>query len=105
MAVYGGIVALGTALGMYVAPWLPNDLKKRFTNRQSSSKEEVWGSACRLVAGLQEFLAKTSKGLREHLGDAAGHAVLTFEEEDRVRNMLGLPPGAAVSPGVPDGQG
>lgn len=102
MAVYGGIVALGTAMGMYVAPWLPNDLKKRFTGKQSSSKDEVWGAACTVVAGLQDLLGRTAKGFREHLGDAAGHAVLTFEEIDRVRNMLGLPAGAAVGPGASD---
>ena len=102
MAVYGGIVALGTAMGMYVAPWLPNDLKKRFTGKQSSSKEEVWAAVARCVAGLPALLERTAKGFREHLGDAAGHAVLTFEEINRVRNMLGLPAGAAVGPGVSD---
>lgn len=99
MAVYGGIVALGTAMTMYVAPWLPNDLKKKFTGKMSSSKEEVWEAVAARLPGLQELLAKSSKGFREHLGDAAGHALLTFAELDRLRHMLGLPVGAPVCGG------
>lgn len=96
MVVYGGIVALGTALSMYVAPWLPNDLKKVFTGRQSSSKEEVWEALAARLPGLRDLLDKSPKSAREHLGDAAGHALLTFAELDRLRHLLGLPAGSPV---------
>lgn len=89
MAVYGGVLAVGVALGLYVTPWLPNDLKKRFTGRQSSSKEDVWESICREVQGASKMIDNCPKSLREHVGDAAGHAVLTLEEARRIRKFVG----------------
>lgn len=90
MAVYGGLIFWALTHGMFVAPFLPADLKKRFCGKQSASKLEVISEMCQLVVGLEELLALIPKSKREHCADAAGHAYLVLEEIDRVRVMLGL---------------
>lgn len=90
MAVYGGLIFWALTHGMFVAPFLPSDLKKRFCGRQSASKQDVISEMCQLVVGLEDLLASIPKSKREHVADGAGHAYLVLEEIDRMRVMLGL---------------
>ena len=90
MGVYVGIQFWGWTRGMYVAPFLPNDLKKRFCGKQSASKFAVEQAICQEIYGLAELLSSIAKGQREHVADASGHAVLMLEDVDRLRQMLGV---------------
>jgi Holliday junction resolvasome RuvABC endonuclease subunit len=91
MAVYGGLIFWGLTMNMFVAPFLPGDLKRRFCGKLSASKADMVSEMCQIVTGMEELLAGIPKGQREHVGDAAGHAFLVLEEIDKMRNMLGLP--------------
>ena len=90
LAVYGGLIFWALTHRMFVAPFLPDDLKRRFCGRKSASKEEMIKAMCGLVVGLEEMLDAVVKTKREHLADAAGHAFLVLEEIDEMRLMLGL---------------
>jgi len=90
MAVYGGFIFWALSRGMFVAPFLPADVKRRFCGNLSASKQDVISEMCQVVAGLEEVLAGVVKSQREHVADAAGHAFLVLEEIDRTREMLGL---------------
>ncbi len=90
MAVYGGLIFWALTLGMYVAPFLPLDIKKRFCGKMSASKTDVISEMCQLVANLEEILAGMPKTQREHVADAAGHAFLVLEEIDKTKEMLGI---------------
>lgn len=88
--VYGGIIFWAHTANLYVTPFLPTDLKKRFCGKLSASKEEVEETLCKLIQGLRELLDSNPKGKREHLADAAGHAYLVMEEVAQHRKLLGL---------------
>lgn len=90
MGVYGGLVFWALTHGMFVAPFLPSDLKRRFCGKQAASKQDVASEMCQLIGGLEELLAGITKSKREHVADAAGHAYLVLEEIDKMRLMLGL---------------
>ena len=88
--VFGGIIFWAHTLKLYVAPFLPTDLKKFFCNKTSASKKEVEEKLCFLVQGLKEALEDIPKTKREHVADAAGHAYLILEEVEQHRKMLGI---------------
>ena len=88
--VFGGIIFWAYCSGLFVAPFLPMDLKKRFCNKKSASKEAVEKSLYKLVDGLEEAVNKIPKTKREHVADAAGHALLVMEEVEEHRKMLGI---------------
>ena len=90
LAVYGGLIFWALTHRMFVAPFLPADLKRRFCGRKSASKREMIHEMCKLVVGLEEILDSVVKSKQEHLADAAGHAYLVLEEIDQVRLMLGV---------------
>ena len=90
LAVYGGAVFWALTHRLFVAPFLPSDLKRRFCGRQSASKQDVLSGLCQLVDGLEDALSGVTKSKREHVADAAGHAYLALEEIDRMRVVLGL---------------
>lgn len=90
MAVYGSVLGWGETVGLFVAAYLPADLKMRFCANKSASKTQVRRALYKQVVGLQELIEAKAKGEHEHLGDAAGHAVLALEETDQMRQMLGL---------------
>lgn len=88
--VYGGVIFWAHSRDLYVAPFLPTDLKKRFCNKKSASKGDVEAVLCQLVPGLAVALDSVAAGRREHIADAAGHAYLVMEEVAEHRKMLGL---------------
>lgn len=90
LGVYGGLIFWALTLKMFVAPFLPADLKRRFCGKKSASKADMVREMCGLVVGLEDLLSSVVKSKREHLADAAGHAFLVLEEIDRVRLMLGV---------------
>lgn len=90
LAVYGGFVFWALTHGMFVAPFLPSDVKKRFCGKVAASKEEVIHEMCKLVIGLRELLESVPKTKREHIADAAGCAFLVLEEIDKMKIMLGV---------------
>lgn len=90
MAVYGGTIFWALSRGMFMAPFLPADVKRRFCGKLSASKQDVISEMCQLVANLEEVLAGVIKSQREHVADAAGHAFLVLEEIDKTKKMLGL---------------
>jgi len=90
LAVYGGVLWWALSRGLFVAPFVPSDLKKRFGGSKSASKEAVEAGLCREVEGLKELIVKIPKTQREHVADAAGHAFLVLEEVYRTKQMLGL---------------
>ena len=90
MAVYGGLIFWALTMSMFVAPFLPGDLKRRFCGKLAASKQDVISEMCQLVANLEDVLAGVPKTQREHVADAAGHAFLVLEEIDKTREMLGL---------------
>lgn len=88
--VYGGILYYAYANNMFVAPFLPLDLKRRFVGKQSASKLDVANGLFPLVDGLETMISVVPKTKREHVVDAAGHAFLVFEEIDKTRELLGI---------------
>lgn len=70
--------------------FLPSDLKKRFCGKQSASKDDVAAQLFTEVENLEALVLKVPGGMREHVTDAAGHAVLALEEVRKMRRMLGL---------------
>jgi Holliday junction resolvasome RuvABC endonuclease subunit len=90
--VYGGIIFWARASNIYCAPYIPQDLKRRFCGNQSGSKLAVASVVMQLIVGAPEAYLATNKTQREHVGDALGHAVLVLEEIDRVRKIVrGMP--------------
>lgn len=90
--VYGGILFWAKCKDLYCAPYLPQDLKRRFCGNQSGSKVKVASEASSMVLGASVAYLATNKGNREHVGDALGHAILVLEEIDRVRKIVrGMP--------------
>jgi Holliday junction resolvasome RuvABC endonuclease subunit len=88
--VYGGVIFWAHTTNLYVAPFLPSDLKQRFCGSQKASKENVEESLYSMVDGLETTIQTIPKGQREHVADAAGHALLVMQEVDNHRKMLGL---------------
>jgi len=88
--VYGGVLYYAYSQNMFVAPFLPLDLKRRFVGRQSASKLDVAEGLYPLVDGLENMISVLPKTKREHAVDAAGHAFLVFEEIDKTRELLGI---------------
>lgn len=88
--VYGGILFWCFTRGVYVVPFLPSDLKKRFCDKKNASKKEVEDRISFLVQGMHEALQTIPKTKREHVADAAGHAILALEEVEEYRNIIGL---------------
>jgi len=88
--VYGGILYFAYSRHMFVAPFLPLDLKRRFAGKKGASKIEVAEGLYPLVSGLEDMISALPKSKREHAVDAAGHAFLVFEEIDKTRELLGI---------------
>jgi len=91
LGIYCGVLWWAWERQLYVAGFLPADLKKRFCGKQSASKEEVAKAIQHGVVGLPGILSglKNEK-LEEHVADAVGHAVLVLDEIDATKTMLGL---------------
>lgn len=90
--VYGGVIFWAKSQGIYCAPYIPQDLKRRFCGKQSGSKQEVAAVAAVMVEGAWEAYLATAKTRQEHVGDALGHSILVLEEVDRVRKIVrGMP--------------
>lgn len=88
--VYGGILYYAYSQNMFVAPFLPLDLKRRFAGKKGASKLDVADGLYPLVTGLEDMISVLPKTKREHAVDAAGHAFLVFEEIDKTRELLGI---------------
>ena len=87
--VYGGVVMWALTQGLYVAPFLPADLKKRFTGQRSASKDDVAKQIGAEIVNFNNLLAAIPKTQREHASDAAGQALLAYEDAEEQRRQLG----------------
>lgn len=90
MAVYGGVIWWALSTGRVIAPFLPQDLKRRFCGTQSAGKDQVAAQACKVVRGLQRALDGVCDSKQEHLGDAACVAVLMLEDVFELRRTVGI---------------
>lgn len=90
LAVYGGILYWAWSRDLFVTPFLPTDLKKEFGATMSASKEEVRAGVSARVDGLAELFAAVPRAQREHVGDAAGHALLVLSEIENTWAALGM---------------
>lgn len=88
--VYGGVLSYAYAKQLWVMPFLPSDLKKRFVGKQSGSKLDVATGLYPLIQDMEYSISKLPKTKREHAVDAAGHAFLVLEEIDKTRELLGI---------------
>lgn len=88
--IYGGVLYFAYSRNMFVAPFLPLDLKRRFVGKQGASKRDVALGMFPLISNLETLVKKVPKTKQEHVVDAAGHAFLVLEEVDKTREMLGI---------------
>ena len=89
--VFGAIEAIARVHKIPVFVFQPSDLKVHFGGRKGASKDEVRTGVERIVSGLAEDIAERvpQKALKEHVGDAAAHAVLGVEAYLELRLNLG----------------
>lgn len=88
--VFGGICFWAMCNGIYIAPFLPLDLKSRFCDVKNASKLDVENALRKEVIGFDVEINKYSKTKREHISDATGHAILLLEEINRNRVMFSI---------------
>jgi Holliday junction resolvasome RuvABC endonuclease subunit len=88
--VYGVVYGLGRAHDCTVLPFWPGDLKRKLAGKASASKDEVAAVVLGEVAGLAELLRGIPRTQREHVTDAAGHALLGLREMQAMRRMMGM---------------
>jgi len=86
--VYGGILFWALSKQLYVVPFLPSDIKRRF-GKQDKSKEGIQLALFNEVLGFQEEIHKYPKTKREHVSDATAHAVLLIEEIQKNKIFIG----------------
>jgi Holliday junction resolvasome RuvABC endonuclease subunit len=86
--VYGGVLFWALSRQLYVAPFFPNDIKKRF-GKKDKSKEGIQLAVESEVSNFYEEIHKYSKTKREHVSDATAHAVLLIEEIQKNRVFIG----------------
>ena len=90
LGVYGGILWWSFCGGFHVAPFIPQDLKRRFCGSQSGTKEQVIKSIAKLVKRFDEERIKICASDQEHFSDAVGVAVLMLEDVFEMRKQLGV---------------
>lgn len=88
--VYGGVLFYGISKGIYTAPFMPMDVKRRFCVPNGTSKEDVIASLRTTVHGFTNYIDNYPKTKREHVADATAHAVLMIEEILANRVMFGI---------------
>lgn len=88
--VYGGVCFWAFCHGIYVAPFLPVDVKSRFCKTKGASKNDVETALREEVKGFSAVIDSYLKTKREHVSDATGHAVLLLEEINRNRVMFSI---------------
>lgn len=89
--VYGGICWYGYTQGILVLPFLPADLKRRVAGKVSASKQAVQQALnTNVFPQLNQRLQQFPMGKREHIADAAGHALLAVEEVFALRQQMAL---------------
>jgi len=86
--VYGGVLFWALSRQLYVAPFFPNDIKKRF-GKKDKSKEGIQLAVESEVLSAYEEIHKYSKTKREHVSDATAHAVLLIEEIRKNKIFIG----------------
>jgi Holliday junction resolvasome RuvABC endonuclease subunit len=86
--VYGGVLFWALSRQLYVAPFFPNDIKKRF-GKKDKSKEGIQLAVESEVLSAYEEIHKYSKTKREHVSDATAHAVLLIEEIKKNKIFIG----------------
>jgi Holliday junction resolvasome RuvABC endonuclease subunit len=86
--VYGGVLFWALSRQLYVAPFFPNDIKKRF-GKKDKSKEGIQLALESDVSNFYEEIHKYSKTKREHVSDATAHAVLLIEEIRKNKIFIG----------------
>jgi len=90
LGVYGGILWWSFCCGFHAAPFIPQDLKRRFCGKQSGTKEEVIRALSRIVDGFDEKRMKICESDQEHFADAVGVAILMLEDVFEMRKQLGV---------------
>jgi len=88
--VFGGICFWAFCNNIYLAPFLPLDLKTRFCKAGNSTKEDVENALRNEVIGFSSEIAKYGKTKQEHISDATGHSILLLEEITRNRVMFSI---------------
>jgi Holliday junction resolvasome RuvABC endonuclease subunit len=86
--VYGGILFWAFSKQLYVAPFLPSDIKRRF-GKKDKSKDGIQFAVGQEVLGFSNEINKYPKTKREHVSDATAHAVLLIEEILKNRIFIG----------------
>lgn len=90
LGVYGGILWWSFCGGFHAAPFIPQDLKRRFCGGQSGSKEQVAKQLAKIVVGFSERLEAICETDKEHFSDAVAVAVLMLEDVFEMRKQLGI---------------
>jgi len=86
----GMIQGMMLVIEALVLPFIPYDLKSEMTGKRSASKAEIEDAVVARVDGLFAELSKLKKDKVEHASDAAGYALLAFEEMDQIRKIAGV---------------
>lgn len=90
------IIVWGIAMGCAYAAGVPvyvftaTDLHKRLTGSAGSSKEDIGRALETRVDGLAGDAERIAPSKRNHVHDAAGHAVLALDELARYARALGI---------------
>jgi Holliday junction resolvasome RuvABC endonuclease subunit len=90
LGVYGGILWWSFCRGFHAAPFIPQDLKRRFCGSQKGSKEDVIKSIKKQVRCFEQGLERICESDQEHFSDAVGVAVLMLEDVFEMRKQLGV---------------
>lgn len=86
---YGGASFWAQDHGYIVLPAVPQDVKRGICGKVSASKQDVEDRLRELIPGLQAELDKLPKTQREHLADAAAHALIGLQEMWDLRQLTG----------------
>lgn len=88
--VYGGVLFWGLGMrGVYTAPFLPMDVKRRF-GKKGCSKGDIVSRLRIEVVGFSTAIDSYAKTKQEHISDATAHAILMIEEIKEHRIMMVL---------------
>lgn len=83
--VYGAILGWARAKGLFASVAHPQDIKRRFCESKDAwSKLALERSIRAEIQDISKWLDKTPKTHREHMADAAAHALIMVEELDEI---------------------
>lgn len=86
--VYGGILFWALCNDLYVSPFLPSDIKRRF-GKLDKSKVGIQLALENEIYLFRNEIKKYAKTKQEHVSDATAHAVLLIEEIQKNKIFIG----------------